>query len=99
MTRILEARQHTFALHPGDVRLDASGLEGVVVVDGDHRGDEAGHANGLQVGAGQVLVQLVEVVHGEENTENVDEDPEDVEDVVPERTLDQGTRRPVQVTF
>ena len=67
------------------------------MVDADHGGDEASHPDSFQVGPAEVLVQLVEVVHGQEDAQDVDEDPEDVEDVVTERTLDQRTRRLVQV--
>ncbi len=69
----------------------------VVRVDGDHGGDEAGHADRLQVALAQVLVQLVQVVHGEEDAQHVDEDPEHVEHVVAEGALDQRARRLVQV--
>ena len=40
-----------------------------------------------QVGLAEILVEFVEVVHGEADAEHVDEDPQHVQHIVPEWSL------------
>lgn len=60
--------------------------------DADHGGDERGDADGFQGGGGEVSVQLVEVVDGEQQHQHVGHDPQHVEHVVAQRTRDERAR-------
>lgn len=60
--------------------------------DADHGGDERCDADGFQRGGGEVAVQLVEVVDGEQQDEHIGHDPQHVEDVVAQRTRDERAR-------
>ena len=50
-------------------------------------GEERHHPDCFQVRGGEVLVELMQVVHGEGQAEEVDQDPEEVQDIVPVWTL------------
>ena len=53
-----------------------------VAVPGHDGCDQGGDPDGVRAGVGVVLVELHQVVDGEDNADNVDSDPEKVDDVV-----------------
>lgn len=66
-----------------------------VIVSGHvyQRGDQPGHPDGLNVGFGQVPVQLAQVEQREQHAQQVDDYPQGVEYVVPERAVNERTAR------
>ena len=57
------------------------------LIDTDECGNKAGNPDSFKVWLAKVLVELVQVVHGEEDAQEVDEDPQNIQDIVTERTL------------
>ena len=57
------------------------------LINTDECGDKAGNPDSFKVWLAEVLIELVEVVHGEEDTQQVDEDPQNIQDIVTERAL------------
>ena len=57
----------------------------------EERGEEAGDSDRGEVLGGEVPVQPLELVEGQEDAEQVDHDPERVQDVMPVWTLQTST--------
>ena len=48
------------------------------LIDADECGDQASDSDCLKVWLAEVLVELVQVIHGQEDAQQVDEDPQNV---------------------
>jgi len=57
------------------------------LINADECGDQTSDSDCLKVRLAEVLVKLVQVVHGQEDAQQVDEDPQNVQNVVTKRTL------------
>ena len=57
------------------------------LIDTDECGDKTGNPDSFKVWLAEVLVELVQVVHGQEDAQQVDKDPQNIQDIVTERAL------------